>query len=181
MRVPGDAVLELPGRIWLARARSCFAYEGRLRDALQSMKYSKRLDLARFFGQMLAEDARALGDFDRVTCVPMSGVRIRRRGYNPVAILARAVAAETNARLDLDALLRVRDSVPQVGLPREERVKNVVKAFEVPEGHRWHIERTRVLLIDDVLTTGATANDCARALIRAGADEVLVLTVARAL
>ena len=80
-----------------------------------------------------------------------------------------------------DVLERVRAVPPQVGLARDEREKNVRGVFAVRAGRRFRIEARRVLVVDDVLTTGATVNDCARALIKAGASEVSALTVARTL
>ncbi len=180
-RFRSDAHIELPGRIWISYARSCFAYDGRVRDALQAMKYSKRLDLARFFGREMASEAREMGPFDLLACVPMACARIRGRGYNPAALLSRAVAKSCGVPFAPGVLRRSRDAAPQVGLPREERVRNVVGAFEVSRAADARIDGARVLLIDDVLTTGATANDCARALSKAGADEICVLTAARAL
>lgn len=180
-RLPADAQIDLPHRVRLSRARSCFAFNGRLRDALLSMKYSKRLDLARFFVRELAAEAASMGGFDLIACVPMSSARIRGRGYNPSALLARVLAKELRVRADIDLLVRTRVSPPQVGLPREQRFQNTAGAFEVARTRRDVLEGKRVLIIDDVLTTGATLNDCARAIMKCGASEAAALTVARAL
>lgn len=180
-RLDSDAHMELPGRIWLSLARSCFAYDGPLRDALMSMKYSRRLDLARFFCNELAEEASVCGDCDVIVCVPMTASRIRGRGYNPAALLSQGLVKIKKIPCSLGALRRIRKVPPQVGLPRGERVKNVAGVFEIAASHVSNINGRRVLLIDDVLTTGATLNDCARALMKSGADKVVALTVARAL
>lgn len=180
-RLEGDAFLpHLPGGA-IARCRSCLAYEGRLREALQDFKYQERFDLAQFLTEALACDAGMFGPQDSVIPVPLHPQRLRERGFNQAAILARGVGRALGVRIDLDSLVRVRDIPPQVGLERAERIGNVKGAFTVLPGRRGRIEGRKVLIIDDVLTTGATVGECARALRKAGAASVAALTVARAL
>jgi ComF family protein len=180
-RLAGDARLDLPSRVWLGRARSCFAHDGPVRDALHGFKYECRVQAAEFFARRMAEEARGMGAFDIVAPVPMSGRRMRARGFNAAAILARRVCRIRGIGLDASLLRRVAGGTPQVGLPREERVRNVRGAFSVPERAAGRVRGARVLVVDDVLTTGATLNECARALMKAGAARVDAVTVARAL
>jgi ComF family protein len=112
--------------------------------------------------------------------VPLHRWRLLKRGYNQSAILARALAKETHLALLPDLLQRQRATRSQQGLSGRARLENVTAgAFRVHPWHRGRVEGRRVVLIDDVLTTGATAGACARVLRRAGASQVDVLTLAR--
>jgi ComF family protein len=110
--------------------------------------------------------------------VPLHRRRERQRGFNQAALLAERVAAVAGARLGGRNCVRVRDTAPQTGLRGAERRKNVRGAFAVPRPEK--VRGLRLLLVDDVLTTGATADSCARALLAAGAKGIWVLTLARA-
>jgi ComF family protein len=181
VRTAGDAFINLQTSCWFERARSCFAFEGRLKDAVHAYKYAGRLDLAGFFvAHMTAELARA-GEIDLIVSVPPDRARLRTRGFDPCALLARRMAGIAGASFLPRALHRTRHVMPQVGLARVEREQNVHGVFAVISKARSVVDGARVLVVDDVLTTGATANDCARALSKAGAAEVTVLTIARTL
>jgi len=121
-----------------------------------------------------------MGEFDCIISVPAQDKRMISRGLDACALLARRISQKSNVPYKSKILKRIRSVKPQVGLPRTQRVENVKGVFGIKPG-RDKIGGARVLLIDDVLTTGATANDCARALIKAGAQEVQALTVARVL
>ncbi len=183
IRLPGEAVIELPAKVWLSCAVACFAHEEPLRGALHRFKFQGAGELLRFFAASLQQRLAALDaqGFDLIAAVPMSGSRIRGRGFNPAALLARQLGRLTGAADGGTMLMRVREIPPQVGLPREERLHNVRGAFAVRPAKVQAAQGRRFLLLDDVMTTGATANDCARALIQAGAAEVIAATVARAL
>jgi ComF family protein len=101
------------------------------------------------------------------------------RGYNQAALLARAVSAQARLPLLLEGLARVRNTATSRGLSRKGRARNVEGAFAVPAASRTAIHGRAILLVDDVLTTGATAEACAKALNRGGAARVDVLTFAR--
>ena len=180
IRLDTDAHLELPGRIYLSRAKSCFGYDGNVRELLHAYKYGNRLDCERFLVDSLLEKARSMGEFDCIISVPAQDKRMISRGLDACALLARRISQKSNVPYKSKILKRIRSVKPQVGLPRTQRVENVKGVFGIKPG-RDKIGGARVLLIDDVLTTGATANDCARALIKAGAQEVQALTVARVL
>jgi ComF family protein len=117
-------------------------------------------------------------DYDLVIPVPLHRRRLRWRGFNQAALLARAVANEMNCELDVAALARVRDTPPQTWRQGAQRRHNVRGAFEVT--HPECIVNRRLLLVDDVITTGATLDECAHALLNAGAQCVDVFTLARA-
>lgn len=123
----------------------------------------------------------ALGGFDFIVSVPMEGSRLVGRGSDPCAMIAGRLSRISSTPLVRKMIVRVKSAPPQVGLPRGEREKNVSGVFAVRPRMRGRIEGARVLVVDDVLTTGATLNDCARALVRAGAREVCALTFARTL
>lgn len=177
----GDAHLPALRKIWFSRCRSRFAYEGGIKDSLHNYKYGERLDLAKFLSDELAIEAADIGVFDVIIPVPLHPRKLRSRGFNQSAILARRLGRVTSVKVDLDSLVRVRDIEPQVGLEKAKRVENVKGVFAVNPKRYGYIAGRVVLLIDDVLTTGATINECARALMKADATSVSILTVARTL
>ena len=117
---------------------------------------------------------------DRLIPVPLHRTRLWRRGYNQAVLLARGVSRRTGAPVLLDALCRVRATSPQHH-GRESRRREVADAFAAPPDRRFGFAGRRVVLIDDVLTTGSTAAECARVLIDGGAARVDVLCWARTL
>jgi len=168
------------GAFQFERARSFGYYEGALREILQHYKYRGLRPLARPLGQRLAQTLERLqgGTWDLVLPVPLHRNRERQRGFNQAGLLAEQVGKLFGIRMGGKDCVRVRDTPPQAGLRAAERRKNVKGAFAVPQPER--VRGLRVLLVDDVLTTGATADACARALLEAGAKGVAVLTLARA-
>ena len=108
--------------------------------------------------------------------VPLSRKGLRERGFNQSLLLAKTVSAGTTIPLVFDGLLKTKETPPQIGLNAKERAANLKGAFRV-EGK---FTGMRILLIDDVMTTGATANECSKQLLKAGAADVVVLTLARA-
>jgi len=163
-----------------AQARSFASYEGTLRALIQRLKYDGFRPLAKPLGRFLAEAARRLErqSFDVLVPVPLHPRRERGRGFNQAFLLAAQVSRLRKIPLAAGDCVRVRDTPPQTGLRAAERRKNVAGAFHVPKPQR--VRGRRVLLVDDVLTTGATAHACALALRDAGAAGVWVATLARA-
>jgi ComF family protein len=161
-------------------ARAPFLYGGALQDAIHRYKYEGHWTLARPLGQLLTGAILDLDpqSFDLVVPVPLHPRRLAERGFDQAVPLARAVARRHRLSLALRALRRTRPTTPQALLSGLARRRNVQNAFSVPRPRE--IEGLRVLLVDDVLTTGATAAACARALLAAGATAVGVLTLARA-
>jgi len=155
-------------------AYSFGAYEGELRKLIHIFKYGKVRSLARPLGALLAAALPREERFDALLPVPLHWWRAFQRGFNQSHLLAREVARRTGIRL-IRPVRRVRPTPPQAGLSNAARRTNVGAAFQV----RGRLTGLRLLLIDDVMTTGATANACAAALKRAGAARVTLLTLAR--
>jgi ComF family protein len=155
-------------------------YEGSLRAVLHELKYRGRRRVAgRLAEEMLGSSAvRRLLTSDAVLVpVPLHPRRRRERGFNQSELLAAELGRRTGLRAAPAALVRRRDTSPQAGLTAAARRANVEGAFAVRQ--RARVAGRPVVLVDDVLTTGATARGCARALREAGAAEIRVLTVAR--
>ena len=163
-----------------ARARAAVRYDDTARKLVHRLKYSDRLDLARALGAAMVRPAAELAaDADVIVPVPLHRLRLWRRRFNQSMELARIVAARHRVPCDPGLLARVKRTTPQVGLSRAQRADNLQGAFRVPDDARPRLEGKRVLLVDDVLTTGATANAASRALLRGGAAAVDVLAFAR--
>ncbi len=156
--------------------RAVAFFEGVMREAIHCFKYQRRRELAVQFGGMLSDymNAHPLR-IDALVPVPLHSKREQSRGYNQAALLARETALQQKLALWYNVIERTRDTPPQVGLDARARRENVHDAFEV----RKRIAGARVLLIDDVCTTGATMNACAIALKREGAASVWGLALAR--
>jgi ComF family protein len=161
-----------------ARASAACQYGGELATAVSRLKYGGAAHVAEPLGRLLRGTlAEVQGGVDLVVPVPLHARRHRRRGYNQAALLAASAARGTGLEVAFRALARVRDTPAQTGLGRLERLANVRGAFEArPRA----VAGRCVLLVDDVMTTGATATACAEVLLEAGAAEVRVLALARA-
>ena len=162
------------------RARAVARYDDVARVLAQRFKYGDRLDLAATLGAWMARaGAELLGDADVIVPVPLHRRRLWARRFNQAALLADAVGRRAGVKVDPFLLRRRRHTKPQVGLSRAERLTNLSGAFQVAEEAKARLQGSRVLLVDDVLTTGSTANLAAKALLRAGAGAVDVLVFAR--
>jgi ComF family protein len=154
------------------------AYGGALAVALRRLKYTERPDLARPLGELLASScARAKLTADIVVPVPLYPARLLARGYNQASLLSAWVARSLGARLCAGALGRIIDTAAQAELPRDQRLANVSQAFRVVLPNV--VAGRRIVVVDDVVTTGATLRACARALGHAGARAVRGAVVAR--
>jgi ComF family protein len=162
------------------RARAVTRYDDIARKLVQRLKYNDRLELAEAMGSMMARaGAELTADADAIVPVPLHLFRFWRRQFNQATLLARVVAEQADVPLEPSLLERRKPTASQVGLTRAERAENVTGAFRVPKDLRPQVEGRRILLVDDVLTTGATANAAATILLRAKARAVDVLTFAR--
>jgi len=162
------------------RARSVLRFRGPMREAIHRYKYNRATHLSADLGLLLAGCVRAhFADqrFDAIACVPLHPVKARERSYNQARLLAVVLGRQLEVPVAYRALERLRFTRTQTRLDAEERKRNVRGAFRaaLPEwidGRRW-------LLIDDVMTTGATVDECARVMKAAGAVSVSVVTLAR--
>jgi ComF family protein len=158
----------------ISRARSVGAYDGSLRDILHALKYDARRSLApRMAALMRAQGSHVLEGADLAVPVPLHRSRLRQRGFNQASDLARGLGLPC-----VDALRRTRATSSQTDLPAARRHANVRDAFALRR--RAVVEGRCVVLVDDVSTTGATLEACARILLEGGAREVRALTAARA-
>jgi ComF family protein len=162
------------------RARAAVRFDEVSRALVHALKYGDRLDLAPMMGRWLANAGRELlADADALVPVPLHWRRRWARRFNQSAVLAAAVSAASGVPLAAGALKRMKATTQQVGLSRSERAANVAGAFRVPPDGKAAVVGRRLVLLDDVLTSGATVEGCARALLRAGAANVDVLVFAR--
>lgn len=160
-------------------ALAAFPYAFPLDVLIRQLKYHHQLGLARWLGQQLAASIAGHWPdfaFDGIVPLPLHPARLRQRGFNQAALLARHVARHQGWPLWLSACQRVVPTLPQASLDRAGRLENVSDAFFCPEP----LDGARILLLDDVMTTGSTLNACAASLKAAGAAAVAVAVVARA-
>lgn len=162
------------------RARAACLYDDASRDLILKFKHADRTDLARLFSRWIGRAAaELLAEADAVAPVPLHPARLLSRRYNQSAEIARPLARSHRLAYLPDALVRARRTETQGGKSGSGRRRNVAGAFAVPKSRRRMVEGRRIVLIDDVLTTGATAEACAKALLAAGARAVDVAVVAR--
>jgi len=157
-------------------AYSFGAFEAELRELIHVFKYGRVQTLARPLGWFLALALPRTEQFDVVVPMPLHWLRRWTRGFNQSALLAREIARRSSVPVR-NLVRRAKATAPQAGLTNAKRRANVSGAFRVPRPAR--VRGLRILLVDDVMTTGATASACARALKQAGAARVALLTVAR--
>ena len=162
------------------RARAAVRYDDVARTMVHALKYQDRTDLAPTMGRWMARAGQELLDnADALIPVPLHWKRSWSRRYNQSGTLAKIISRDTHVPVVPDALRRIRATEQQIGLSRSERARNVQGAFKVPPEKKSLVQGRRIVLVDDVLTSGATVDACARAVLRAKAASVDVLVVAR--
>jgi ComF family protein len=165
--------------VW-RKARAVFRYEEASKPLVLRFKHADRIEGAPAFARWMARaGADLLAEADLLVPVPLHPLRLLARRYNQAAVLANALGKLAGRRVEPDALIRKRRTPVQGQLTREERRRNVKGAFAVRPRRLAALQGKTILLIDDVLTTGATAGECARVLTKAGAASVDVLTLGR--
>jgi ComF family protein len=157
--------------------RSWANYSKPIRESIHSLKYKNNIPLGYFFSQQLVPLVQKSGwCFDLVVPVPINESHYRERGYNQSSLIARPLAHSLGLPFNGSAIKRIRETFPQFTLSAEERNENVKDAFR---GNPANIKGKGVLIIDDVITTGATMENCTKALFESGAIKVYCLSVAR--
>jgi competence protein ComFC len=149
-------------------------YEGVLKEAINRFKFYGLRRLSRPLGGLLPN--LPIPESDAIVPVPLTAKGLRQRGFNQSLLTAQVVSKKTGIPLNIDTLMKIKETPPQVGLSASERHTNLAGAFKA----KGDLKGGRILLVDDVVTTGATAAACSKALLKAGAKEITVLTIARA-
>ena len=174
--VNGDYCEHCKGRdFFCSRILSPFVYDGYLKYAVHEIKFSGKRYLAEFMGaymakRFLTEDIKC----DVVMPVPLCDERLKKRKYNQAGLIAENFCQITNLPLDSNSLIRAKNTPPQARLTFKERRENIMGAFKVID--KLNVKGKTILLVDDVYTTGSTINECAKALIKAGAKKVFAIT-----
>jgi len=180
---PCGVCLERPPQFVAARAWACYPHEEEhpLRQVVQKFKYGRKVALGKPLGRLMARGCReflAAVNADLIVPVPLYPKRLRWRGFNQSVLLGREVSRAYGIPMDPFLLQRRRETAAQTQLPEDERRRNVRGAFALHPDRR--AKEKRILLVDDVYTSGSTVNECSRTLKQGGAKEVYVLTLARA-
>jgi len=175
---PIDIRLSLEG-IW-----SVAVYEGVVKELIHQFKYKEKKYLANPLGKLLVDFVEEYLEeerFDYIIPIPLEKARQKKRGYNQAELLARVLGEAVNKPIFTNLVERRKKTKPQFGLNREERFENLSGAFEISKSRKEDVATIAgktVLLLDDLATTGATLNECARALKEAGVSEVYGLVLA---
>jgi ComF family protein len=183
---PGAADDHLCGECIIAdppyvMARAVARYESVMLDAVHAFKYKGKIAIGEVLGKMMAEyeyPGFSIADYSLIVPLPLHPKRLRERGFNQAVVLGREISKRFGMPLDFWAVRRRIFTEPQVNLGKEQRAANVRGVFAVTD--RKSVEGRRIVLVDDVFTTGSTVRECADVLMRHGAEQVAVLTLARA-
>jgi ComF family protein len=154
-------------------------YQGSIKDAVHHLKYRNQLTLAKPLGQLLGKVIASTDNGfvpDHIIPVPLHPDRLRERGYNQALEVARPIARQLGIPIDTTLLQRSRKTQQQQGLSAAERKRNLRNAFTLAA----RVSKLKILLIDDVMTTGETVRECSRTLLTGGVEEVQVAVVCRA-
>lgn len=159
------------------KAWTLYPYQAPLRDAICLFKYRGNVSLAAPLASLMIDRLPMLGSIDLILPVPLHAVRLREREFNQSLLLADRIGRHLGIPVSCADLIRTMASPAQTSLSRKDRLSNLRGAFTAP--HPASITGKRILLIDDVFTTGATVNECAKTLRKAGSGDVFVLTLGR--
>ena len=169
-------------RLDFSLAYSACIYEGALKELIHTFKYKSKLSLSRILSKLMTDFIKANGGItegiDAITFVPLQKSREKQRGFNQSKALAQNISKVSGIPL-AETLQKIKKTRPQNELVKSDRLTNLGGAFDVRRGAK--LDGKRILLVDDVMTTGATLNECAGTLLRAGAKEVRCFTLSRGL
>lgn len=168
---------------FISKAFSVFHFkeESIIQTLIHELKYQNKRSIGIFLGEVVGQLIKNDSDFstaDVLVPVPLHKIRLRERGYNQSELIAKGVSNATGIKVIGDLLIRTRNTETQTKLNFEERKENVKDAFFVNRKYKNFVIDKKVIVVDDVITTGSTINECAKALAMAGASEVLALSVA---
>ncbi|GLQ35560.1 hypothetical protein GCM10007939_18430 [Amylibacter marinus] len=175
--IPCEECLAHP-RNW-AQGRAAVVYAGGGQRIVLALKHGDRLDLAKPIGRWMAKAADDLPPADIIAPVPLHWTRLIKRRFNQAALLAQQVSRHSNTPMIPDLLTRSKRTKAQKDMDRTERIANMSAAIDITHRFKERIKGQEVLLVDDVMTTGATLSACAQACLGAGAKNVNVLVFAR--
>lgn len=157
-----------------------FEYDKIIRKLILQYKFFDKAYINNFFSKIILKNKKLCGIFkfyDIIIPVPMSIKKKKKRGYNQTELIAKNISKDLNIDLSLDNLKKIKDTETQSKLNEKERRNNIKNAFIV--NNKLKIKNKRIILFDDIYTTGATVNECSRVLEKAGAKEILVLVIAK--
>lgn len=168
----------LDNKRYFNKVYSPIEYKGIIKDAIYKYKYKNNAYMYKLFGRLLIEylDDLELNDFNVIVPVPLHRSKLRVRGFNQAALISKYISNNLNIDIEHNNLIRHKKTHIQNKLNKYERMENIKDAFKVKYSEKF--KNKKILLIDDIYTTGATVNECSRILLRSGADEVNVLTIA---
>jgi len=165
-------------QFYFSKARASVIYDGSVRECIHFFKYNKKTYLLNtLFEVLLLPDSLDFLSCDFIVPVPLHWIRQYSRGFNQAELIGRKFSKRFNIKLSKTSLKRTRATPSQTGLSLKERTKNIKGAFSVRNSQK--LNGKRILLVDDVMTTGATVNECSKVLLQAGVGEILVYTLAR--
>ena len=157
------------------RAYSVAKYSGTAKELVYSLKYGRNQYVAKVISDFILRKFDEINEtFDIIIPVPLGQKRLKKRGFNQAELLANSLSKQRNIPLDTTSLIRTKETITQTDMSRENRIKNVKNAFAVVG--RDNIKGKKILLIDDIVTTGATTDEISRLLIKKGAKSVIVLS-----
>ncbi|MGP8152596.1 MAG: double zinc ribbon domain-containing protein [Smithella sp.] len=170
----------LENKTYFSYARAVFCYENFILNAIHQFKYKRNISIGEMLASFMADFSFPdidFTDYSLIIPVPLHIKRLRERGFNQSLILAHAIGKKRQIPVDFSLLKRHKFTLTQTGSNRNERKRNIKGAFEVTDKKK--IAGKNIILIDDVYTTGATINECAKTLIKAKAQKVVIITLAR--
>ncbi len=165
---------------FFSTARAVCRYDGIIKECIRLFKYKSKLSIAKPLSRLMIDFGRnflTMEDIDLILPVPLHGSKLRLRQFNQAQLLAKSLSKAFSKELQTRSLIKIRPGPAQVNLKRRERLKNVQGTFKVRNSPV--LKNKNILLVDDVLTSAATANECAKVLLEAGANRVDVFTLAR--
>lgn len=168
---------------YITKAFSCFHFkeESIVQMLIHELKYQNKRTIGILLGEIVGNAVKHDADFtsvDALLPVPLHKIRLRERGYNQSELIAKGINRVIGVKVINDMLIRKRNTQTQTKLNLEQRTENVKDAFVINEKYKNFVVGKKFVIVDDVITTGSTVNECAKELIRSGASQVLALSVA---